>query len=277
MDFNTEIDKEIAYYKNLNPKLIDLLDFFSRLNQLQYLSIKQPYVFTTSKDDALKQLQQDKYLTEGKQWFINKQDFNNIFREIIKLLKERGEKTEVFENLLMELPEKIPTNPEELIKWANQHQNKLEERGRNTLTYILWQALSIFYQNEFKQFRNIDYQRYWTKATCPVCGNLPKISKLLKDTGKRVLACYLCWTEWPVHRLVCPYCGNKDQDKLSYFYADGNKAYRVDICNACNHYLKTIDEKQLGRETILELEDVITYHLDTLAFSEGYQNPLNLL
>mgnify|MGYP001597831725 FL=1 len=276
MNCNTEIDKEIAYYKNLNPKLIDLLDFFSRLNQLQYL-YKQPSVFTTSKDDALKQFQQDKYLTEGKQWFINKREFNNISREIIKLLKERGEKAEVFENLLMELPEEVPANPGELIKWANQHQSELEEQWKSTLTYILWQTLSVFYQNEFRQFRNMDYQSYWTKAICPICGGIPKISRLIKETGKRILACYLCWTEWPAPRIACPYCGNTDQNKLGYFYADDNKTHRIDICQSCNKYIKTIDERSLGREVVLEVQDIITYHLDTLAISKGYQTPLNLL
>ena len=67
----------------------------------------------------------------------------------------------------------------------------------------------------------------------------------------------------------CVQCGPVDPAKLYYLYSDAEPAYRVDACDACRHYLKTVDRRRLARPFFAPLEQVLTTHLDLLAAKEG--------
>ena len=108
------------------------------------------------------------------------------------------------------------------------------------------------------------------QGSCPYCGSQPRYARFHSDDGRRLLYCPLCRSQWRFPRLCCPYCGNDDQEKLRHFYVDKDEAHRVDICDVCRRYLKTTDERQLGREVIPQVEDVATMALDYLAEREGY-------
>jgi FdhE protein len=72
-----------------------------------------------------------------------------------------------------------------------------------------------------------------------------------------------------MERLHCAVCGNNDQDSLQYLCADGEEAYRIDLCDRCHHYIKTIDYRSLeGSDPCLE--DLATLHLDVVASEKGY-------
>lgn len=51
------------------------------------------------------------------------------------------------------------------------------------------------------------------------------------------------------------------------------EAYRVDLCDNCMQYIKTVDSRKLGYEPYLVLEDITTIHLDFLASEKGYKRP----
>lgn len=266
----SKIEANISYYKKQMPQLAELLDFSNSIFSLKELHIKQMSpTLSIPKKTAIRKLESGTYLMENLAWSIDKNSFGDIIRDLIELLKQRGEKVEQIEKIFSNIPSTIPTKLAELLDLLAKD---IRLAQKNTLSYILWQALSIFYQKVAETFKEVDYKLYWIKSICPVCGSLPKISRLEKEDGKRILACYLCWTEWLVPRIGCVYCGNNSQDMLKYFHCDGNESYRADVCNVCNKYIKTIDERLLDREVIMELEDNITYHLDTLAISEGYKN-----
>ena len=112
----------------------------------------------------------------------------------------------------------------------------------------------------------------WLRGYCPVCGSLPQIS-FLKDEGKRSFRCSLCTFEWPSERLKCPFCETRDHKNLHYFYAEGNESHRVDLCENCHQYIKTVDLRKLGYEPDLAIEDIVTIHLDILASEKGYKRP----
>lgn len=277
-DNSQEIKGIVEHYKGVKPQLTELLDLFSKINELRRKYADEPTpALVMTQDAAIAKLNSGKYLLEDSPLSINKQIAEKIANDLLDILGVDRQKAKQLEEVFSGLPNQISMNLPELIGRLDGDKKGVNPAEKNIANYILWQILKIFYQNQADRFKSLDYQSCWSRLTCPVCGGIPKISRLQKSTGKRLLACYLCWTEWPVARLVCPYCGNKDQDKLSYFYADGNKTYRVDVCHNCRKYLKTIDEKGMGRESVLELEDVITYHLDTLAINEGYQNPVFFL
>jgi FdhE protein len=113
----------------------------------------------------------------------------------------------------------------------------------------------------------------WEKNSCPICGSLPHLSLLKEEVGKRSLLCSYCGYSWRTDRLSCPFCDNKDQDALHYFYGEGEKIYRIDLCDKCHQYIKTIDTRTIGDED-MNLEDLATLHLDLLASKKGYKRPV---
>ncbi len=113
----------------------------------------------------------------------------------------------------------------------------------------------------------------WMKDFCPICGSLPSLSLLKEEVGKRYLLCSFCGYQWRNSKLICTFCGNKDQDSLRYFYGEGEEIYRIDTCEKCHQYIKTIDQRNI--EFIdLVLEDLATLHLDLLASQKGYKRPV---
>jgi len=105
----------------------------------------------------------------------------------------------------------------------------------------------------------------WNYGHCPVCGSAPKLADLSGEGGKRTLHCSLCETAWPYPRLRCPFCENDNREDLSYLKAESEEGLRVDLCNRCGQYLKTIDLRELAGPVIVPLDDVATWHLDIIA------------
>lgn len=109
----------------------------------------------------------------------------------------------------------------------------------------------------------------WQESVCPVCGARPAMAELAGDEGERRLCCSTCSYTWSFRRIKCPSCGCEDPEQLSYFTA-GEGATRVDTCRACSRYIKTRDARKGGGEVPLEVEDLLTIHLDLLASREGF-------
>jgi len=111
----------------------------------------------------------------------------------------------------------------------------------------------------------------WDYGYCPLCGSSPDMARL-NDQGKRSLHCELCGYEWYAPRLKCPFCENDKPKELGYF-ASEEEGYRVDFCKKCNRYIKTLDMRVIESPAPLELENLITLHLDMLAHEQGFKTP----
>jgi len=141
----------------------------------------------------------------------------------------------------------------------------------------LTQAVLELYAEKLKS--KVD-QENWLKGICPVCGNVPALAMLRKDDGKRILWCAWCGTKWHHKRIMCPFCGNEDQKNLKYFFVEGDPpadktAFRVDVCDQCKRYIKTLDERKISdsEKLNLQMENLNTLYLDVLARKDGYENP----
>ena len=110
----------------------------------------------------------------------------------------------------------------------------------------------------------------WAEGYCPICGKEPKIGEIREEEGRRFLFCTQCGFEWRFMRIKCPFCGNEEQQTLAYFSIEGEEKYRVDVCNECKRYIKTVDFRETKEEANLDVEDIATLHLDMLANEEGY-------
>jgi len=117
-------------------------------------------------------------------------------------------------------------------------------------------------------------QGSWLRKYCPVCGSAPMLAELKNEKGvegAKYLLCSSCGFEWRYPRLGCPFCGNGDQEKLRHFTteADG-KGFRVEVCEECKKYIKTIDLRETGPAVVPLVDDLGTLHLDIIAMNEGY-------
>ncbi len=110
----------------------------------------------------------------------------------------------------------------------------------------------------------------WNRGYCPVCGSSPLLSFLQED-GKKVAVCSTCEQVWPIPRLFCPNCSNTDQKTLHYFFVEGDEGDRIEVCDLCRHYLKTLDLRKKGVDPIPVIEDLLTTHLDLWAQKKGYK------
>ena len=85
-------------------------------------------------------------------------------------------------------------------------------------------------------------------GTCPFCSHKPAVAALRGegDGGKRWLVCSLCSTEWEYRRIICPNCREEQKDKLPVYTAAGLEYVRVDACDTCRAYLKSVDLTRNG-------------------------------
>ena len=107
---------------------------------------------------------------------------------------------------------------------------------------------------------------------CPVCGDEPVVA-ILRDAAhgaRRSLACGLCLAEWPAPRLVCAACGEEAFAKLAVHRADEYPAARVDTCETCRTYVKTIDMTR-DATSVPIVDDIATVALDLWAREQGYR------
>jgi FdhE protein len=117
--------------------------------------------------------------------------------------------------------------------------------------------------------------------SCPFCGGAPQLSILesagAADGGSRQLLCATCFTRWPFPRIRCARCGEEDERRLAYYRSPALEHLRVDACDTCKHYLKTVDLTRLGI-AVPVVDEVAGGALDLWARDHGYQKiELNLV
>lgn len=110
------------------------------------------------------------------------------------------------------------------------------------------------------------------KPHCPTCGEKPVASVLRPegDGGKRFLLCSLCLNEWEFRRVLCPSCGEEDKEKLPVYGAEEYAHIRVEACDTCKTYLKSIDMTRDGL-AVPEVDELASLALDLWAIEKGYK------
>jgi formate dehydrogenase maturation protein FdhE len=107
---------------------------------------------------------------------------------------------------------------------------------------------------------------------CPVCGNRPVVAALREEGqgARRTFVCPLCFTEWDYLRVLCPACKENRFDALPVYTADTRVQVRVDACDSCRTYIKTIDLTKDGLAVPI-VDDLASVPLDLWARVRGYQ------
>jgi formate dehydrogenase accessory protein FdhE len=118
-----------------------------------------------------------------------------------------------------------------------------------------------------------------TPSTCPLCGGKPIVGVLRSegDGAKKSLICMMCAHEWNFRRIYCPACGEEREPQMAFYSAPEIAHVRVDVCDTCHTYLKSIDLTKTGL-AVAVVDELATIPLDLWAREHGYEKlQINLL
>jgi FdhE protein len=111
----------------------------------------------------------------------------------------------------------------------------------------------------------------YSKNVCPACGGSPQLA-ILQPEGEgasRWLLCSFCLHEWLFRRIVCPWCGEEDKEKLPRYSAEQCANVLVEACDTCRRYLKAVDMTIDGHAEPL-VDEAAVAAFDVWASDRGY-------
>lgn len=108
--------------------------------------------------------------------------------------------------------------------------------------------------------------------TCPLCGGNPIVGVLRPEGegARKSLVCMLCSFEWGFRRIYCPSCGEEREPHMAFYSAPEIAHVRVDVCDTCKTYLKTVDLTKTGLAVPI-VDELATIPLDLWAREHGYE------
>jgi FdhE protein len=274
-----KIKKRVEVMIKERPSHKEVLEFFKDVVTEQYAiksKVKTAPVEINEEDSKVK-IMQGFPLVEKRALTLDVSLATRLFKRLCKILSRNKKASHDAEQITRALRKK-EINFSELFKQAGSDNNDqyiatLSEKlgvKKDVLSFLARNSVKPIFEAYAKEVSShVDQERWW-KGYCPICGSEPLIAEL-REEGARFLVCSSCDYEWRFNRLKCPFCENDNHEKLRYFYTEKEgKTYRVDVCEKCKRYIKTIDTKELGEDIIPLIEDAGTLHLDILAQNEGY-------
>ena len=110
-----------------------------------------------------------------------------------------------------------------------------------------------------------------TPRVCPLCGGRPLfgVLRLEGDGGKRCMVCSFCGYEWEFRRILCPTCGEEAEKKLPVYVAEQFPHIRVEACETCKFFVRTIDLTKDGNAVPM-VDDLAAIPLTLWAHEHGY-------
>ncbi|MBN1828970.1 MAG: formate dehydrogenase accessory protein FdhE [Deltaproteobacteria bacterium] len=153
---------------------------------------------------------------------------------------------------------------------AEPEESEEDEDFFDLLGFLVEESLRPALEVLAERFDSLVKHHKWSEGFCPICGREPKIGRLVEKENGRMLFCNQCGYEWLYQLVKCPFCNNEDEETLACYVVEDEERYRVDVCNRCNRYVKTVDFRNSSKTADLDVEDIATLHLDILANDEGY-------
>jgi formate dehydrogenase accessory protein FdhE len=110
-----------------------------------------------------------------------------------------------------------------------------------------------------------------TLRVCPLCDGRASfgVLRVEGDGGKRFLVCSFCGYEWEFRRILCPICGEGDEKKLPVYVAGQFPHIRVEACETCKFFVRTIDLTKDGY-AVPVVDDLAAISLTLWAHEHGY-------
>ncbi|MFA5321893.1 MAG: formate dehydrogenase accessory protein FdhE [Smithella sp.] len=273
--------KTIEDYKSANPHYTELLDIMADILILreEYLNNMKDSIFKVEENLITQKMEGGLPLIDftGKEYDLTNP--RQYFHSLISIAEKRL--PEVAQNII-EIIKTPPFDWEKNIRASfdrkadetDDREATAEREDEDNLDLI-----DLFMEESLRPELEIIAKKYgeaveksnWSEGYCPICGKEPKIGEIRKEEdGKRYLFCHQCGFKWYFNRIKCPFCGNDEQHSLAYFEVEGEERYRVDVCNKCRRYIKTVELPKSSEEPNMDVEDIATLHLDMIAYDEGY-------
>lgn len=108
---------------------------------------------------------------------------------------------------------------------------------------------------------------------CPVCGCGATLAAVGASTetsgGARTLWCGQCGATWNYDRVRCARCGTRNQGHLHYYHIEGDDAHRIQTCDECGDYTRTVFQEDVFAPVCPDVEDVVMIKLDLLAAQQA--------
>jgi formate dehydrogenase maturation protein FdhE len=173
--------------------------------------------------------------------------------------------------------------PEPLGEWARSRQKDAPSTARTRLQ-VFWEGDPPADESylsrailrpyvEVLRSANVAPARIHRRGQCPFCGGAPWIGARregsLMEGARRMLGCALCGGEWLFGRVLCPSCFEGDPYKLPSFQNDKHPNVRIEACETCHRYVKSIDLSEDARP-IPEVDELVSLSMDLWAAKEGY-------
>jgi len=177
--------------------------------------------------------------------------------------------TEGPRGLAVQAQERVPDTPSvarsRLLLWWNGSRGKTEDYLSRALLRPYAEVLAGLALPPDRPHRT---------GYCPFCAGAPSIAARRSEPGAdgavRLLGCALCGGEWTFSRIRCPCCGEADPQKLPSFATETHPAVRIEACEVCRRYVKSIDLTVDGR-AVPEVDDLASLSMDLWASREGFE------
>jgi FdhE protein len=126
---------------------------------------------------------------------------------------------------------------------------------------------------EVLRARGAAFARSARRGPCPYCGGRPWVAArrdgALLEGARRLLVCSACGLEWPTQRILCPACAEADPVKLPAFRDQRHPIVRLEACETCRRYVKSLDLSEDARP-IPEIDDLLSLSMDLWAREQGF-------
>jgi FdhE protein len=278
-----EVEKLVEVLKELRPAYKILLEFYGKVfsaqedsrGQIKIEPIHIPENILSAK------LKGELPLIHMTEFVIDKETSGRLFKTICTIALSANETMAVSAQNVLKAMDKRRIDSSRLFDHLLAENDayfeeiagefEIEQKVLVSLVYSSIKPSIAFCAYQLSSY--LDPNHVWGKGYCPICGNLPGLAALEKE-GARFMFCSFCWHKWQVQRVFCPFCENEDPQTLQYFYSEEEQDYRVDTCNQCNKYIKTVDTRKINRSLYPPLEQVATLHLDMKAEEMGFKSPV---
>ena len=124
--------------------------------------------------------------------------------------------------------------------------------------------------------RGVAPERVHAPGSCPFCGGAPSVGcrrgATESDGAARSLVCASCGLEWRIGRVRCATCLESDPSKLPAFTDRKHPGVRIEACESCRRYVKSLD-LAIDPRSSPEVDELQSLALDLWAREAGYSRP----
>jgi FdhE protein len=268
-----EILQELRSQADKRAGLADTIELHCELLEAQAHIEVPPDRPALSGEEADERLQQGDPLLAPEHLVADGQALAGLCDQMSRIVAERrpelGEALAGIRGWLDERRQQIKAVAVEYLREGRVREGEQAGLDGYLLTFIFINALRPFLRAQAQALAPWVDDSVWYRGRCPICGGEPDVAALERESGRRRLLCSRCDSEWAFRRVGCPFCGNDDPQQLAY-YPSKDRVYRLNVCEQCRRYLKTIDLRQVAGERLLPAERVLTVAMDVAALEAGY-------